>query len=168
MRSRNGVLFVLLSIALLAPGAAEANQMRGVTEFLPVSARTMPGADTGFAVKAGAPLTVRAFGGVCLFGAGSCVDSPNGDPSVDTTTGAFPLPGAPAGALIARVGDGPWTQVGSGPTAVSGSGNLVFAVNDDSLGNNTGGFLAIFSYECYPGNGFGDQQHYRCGPPGKL
>ena len=167
MRYRKSILFVLAGMALMAPAGAGASQLRGVSEFHVVSGAAVPGADTGFTVKPGAPVTVRAFGAVCAAG-GTC-PGPDGDASIDTLSGSFLLPGAPAWGLVARVGDGPWTQVGSGPTEVSGSGDLVFAVNDDSvLTGNTGGFVVVFSYQCYPGNGKSDQNHYHCGPPGKL
>lgn len=39
-------------------------------------------------------------------------------------------PGSLAVALIARVGTGPWQLVGSGPTLISGTGELECAVND--------------------------------------
>ena len=117
-------------------------------------------------IKPGAPVTVRAFGAVCPLAGSSC-PGPDGSPA-DLATGGFLLAGVPAWGLVARAGSGPWTQVGSGPTQVSGTGDLTFAVNDDAPSDNTGGFVVLFSYDCYPGNGNGDQQHYHCGPPGKT
>ena len=149
---------------MLLPATAGASQLRSFTEFHVVNAKT--GVDTGFALKPGAPVTVRAFGAVCPLAGSSC-PGPDGSPA-DLATGGFLLAGVPAWGLVARAGSGPWTQVGSGPTQVSGTGDLTFAVNDDAPSDNTGGFVVLFSYDCYPGNDNGDQQHYHCGPPGKT
>ena len=72
-----------------------------------------------------------------------------------------------------RVGSGPWVEVGSGPTPLSGKGELVFAVNDDAYGDNEGYFEVAVSYTttavtrtCWPGWGYGDTNHEHCGPPG--
>ena len=80
--------------------------------------------------------------------------------------GGFPLPGAPAWGLVGRVGGGPWVQIGTGPTRLSGTGELVFAVNDDLLADNSGSFTVTVSYSCWPGWGYGDENHTHCGPPG--
>ena len=134
-----------------------------------------PGLSTGLVLKKGQPVTVTATGVVCANFNDLCV-GPDGDPSVDTTQsgfGGFVLPGAPAWALVGRVGSGPWVQVGSGPTTLSGKGKLVFAVNDNFFGDNTGGFMVTVSYKgsgvtrtCWPGWGHGDDNHEHCGPPG--
>ena len=64
---------------------------------------------------------------------------------------------------------------GSGPTPLSGKGELVFAVNDDVYGDNEGYFEVAVSYTttgvtvtrtCWPGWGYGDSNHEHCGPPG--
>ena len=77
-----------------------------------------------------------------------------------------PAPGAPAWGLVSRVGNGPWVHVGSGPTTLSGTGELVFAANDDLFPDNTDNFVVTVSFECWPGWGHGDDKHPRCGPPG--
>ena len=52
-------------------------------------------------------------------------------------------------------------------TAASfGKGELVFAVNDDLLVDNSGSFTVTVSYSCWPGWGYGDENHTHCGPPG--
>lgn len=146
-----------------------------------VGSLTVPGVDTGLTLKSGRYVTVTAIGAVCP-GTGYCV-GPDGYPSVDTmhsNYGGFVLPGAPAYGLVGRVGDGPWVQVGSGPTKLSGSGDLVFAVNDDWYPDNTGSFTVTVTYSrgsasqgavsitsCYPGWGYGDANHDHSGPPPK-
>jgi hypothetical protein len=89
--------------------------------------------------------------------------------------GGFPLPGGPAWGLVARVGSGSWVHVGSGPTTLSGTGALAFAVNDDLLRDNRGSFTVTVtvttktqSSECKPGWGHGDKNHEHCGPPGQV
>jgi hypothetical protein len=145
------------------------------TSVYTVGALTVPGVNTGLVLKKGHPVTVTATDTVCP-GTGYCV-GPDGNPAADTTHssfGGFVLPGAPAYGLVGRVGTGPWVQVGSGPTTLSGKGVLVFAVNDDLFGDNTGSFTATVSYtgtgggskDCYPGWGYGDANHEHCGPPG--
>lgn len=59
--------------------------------------------------------------------------------------------------------------VGTGPTTLFGKGKLVFAVNDNNFRDNTGGFVVSVSYEelCWPGWGWGDDNHVHCGPPGQ-
>lgn len=60
------------------------------------------------------------------------------------------------------------TSVGAGPTELTGSGEVYFAVNDNYFPDNYGtGYDVTISYVCYPGNGNGDANHYHCGPPGQ-
>ena len=59
-------------------------------------------------------------------------------------------------------------QVGTGPTTLSGTGELAFAVNDDLLVDNAGSFTVTVSYSCWPGWGYGDKNHTHCGPPGLV
>ena len=163
-----------LLAAFAFPAQALADGPQSVSQSYVVNSTTVPGVDTGFIVKPGVPVTVTATGEVCAFGGvpGSCFDgtTPDGNSSWDTTQsgfGGFVLPGAPAWGLVGKVGDGPWVQVGSGPTTMSGSGDLVFAVNDDLFSDNTGSFTATVTFTCYSGNGYGDNNHYHCGPPGQ-
>jgi hypothetical protein len=52
----------------------------------------------------------------------------------------FIAPQLSAGGLIARVGDGDFVFVGSGPVTLTGWGPVKFAINDCYFGDNTGGF----------------------------
>src|SRR4051812_1431364 len=99
MRSRITLALVLTSLALIGPASADASQLQSFTEFDVVNAKT--GIDTGFSLKSGAPITVRAFGSVCPLG-GSLCPGPDGSPS-DLATGSFLTPGVPAWGLVARV-----------------------------------------------------------------
>lgn len=164
-------------LTLAAQGAAASSAP--LSSVYSVGSLSVPGVDTGLVLKGGRYVTATATGTVCP-GTGYCVD-PDGYPSVDTTHsgyGGFVLPGAPAYGLVGRVGTGPWVQVGSGPTKLSGSGDLVFAVNDDWFPDNTGTFTVTVTYSrgsvsqgaasattCYPGWGHGDANHDHGGPP---
>ena len=156
-------------LALAIPAPAFATQPQPASDQYTVGALTVPGVHTGFTVKPNAPVTVTGAEAVCPFGGNSFCPGPDGYP-FDTTSssfGGFVLPGAPAWGLVGRVGNGPWVQVGGGPTTLEGSGELVFAVNDDLFSDNTGSFTATVSYTCYAGEGHGDRNHYHCGAPGR-
>jgi hypothetical protein len=67
---------------------------------------------------------------------------PNNSPEQAGCAGA-PVPGKPVGALIMRVGEGPWEAVGAGQSDVTGRrGRLRFGLNDSRTADNTGA-LAI-------------------------
>jgi hypothetical protein len=157
--------------------AAQVGAAGGTTtsDYTVASTTDAPGLNTGLVLKRGHPVTVTATGSVCP-NTGYCVD-PDGTSVVNTrqsSFGGFLLPGAPAYGLVGRVGSGPWVQVGNGPTRLSGTGTLVFAVNDDAFDDNSGGFMVTVSYKesgvsltsCWPGWGHGDTNHEHCGPPG--
>jgi hypothetical protein len=168
MRSLKGsalVVAAVLALALAAQAGA-AGPTTGSSTYA-VSGQSVPGVSTGLVLTSGMTVTVTADGAVCPYGDGFC-PGPDGVPW-DTTTswfGSFVLPGAPAWGLVGRVGGGPWVQVGIGPTTLSGTGELVFAVNDDLFSDNVGNFTATVSYSCWPGGGYGDENHTHCGPPG--
>jgi hypothetical protein len=168
MRSLKGLTLVVVAVVLVfaAPGTTAGPTT--VSNVYTVGGGSVPGVTTGLVLEPGMTVTVTATGAVCPFGNSYC-PGPNGNTAWNTTTsayGGFPLPGAPAWGLVGRVGGGPWVQVGSGPTTLSGTGALVFAVNDDLLGDNSGSFTVTVSYSCWPGWGYGDKNHTHCGPPG--
>lgn len=170
MKIFKGVALAAAAVAVIATAQAGAAGPATVSNVYTVGGLTVPGVNTGLVLQPGQVVTVTATGGVCPFGDSYC-PGPDGNPSVGTTQssfGGFPLPGAPAWGLVGRVGSGPWVQVGSGPTELSGTGALVFAVNDDLLVDNTGSFTVTVSYACWPGWGYGDENHDHCGPPGLL
>ncbi len=164
-------LVTTVVLALAAQGSAAGSV---TTSVYTVGALTVPGVKTGLVLKKGHPVTVTVTGTVCYWPgppAILCV-GPDGDAGLNTSNPAFVLPGATGIALIGRVGNGPWVEVGSGAT-LSGKGELVFAVNDDYFPDNTGSFEVTVSYEesgvtrtCWPGWGWGDDNHQHCGPPG--
>jgi hypothetical protein len=168
MKSRRGLTFVVAAFVALVGAAQSAAGPSTVTTSYTVGSVAVPGASTGLVLD-GDSVTVTAAGTFCP-GTGSCF-GPGGDASVDTTHsgyGGFVAPGAPAWGLVARVGAGAWVQVGDGPTTLSGTGELVFAVNDDLFWDNAGSFTVTVSYSCWPGWGYGDENHHHCGPPGLV
>ena len=170
MRSLKSVLLVVaVASGLLVAAQAAAGGPTTVTTTYTVGSLAVPGVSTGLIVTDGMSVTVTGAGLVCPFGPWGPCNGPGGNSSWNTTAsgyGGFVLPGAPAWGLVGRVGNGPWVQVGSGPTALSGTGVLVFAVNDDLFWDNQGSFTATVTYTCWPGWGWGDKNHDHCGPPG--
>jgi hypothetical protein len=172
MRCSKIVALAVAATALCLPALGGAAAQNTPTGVYTVGGRTVPGVDTGLVLTTGMSATVTATGAVCPTGGGAC-PGPDGSAAVDTTRssyGGFVLPGAPAWGLVGRVGNGPWVQVGSGPTALTGTGSLMFAVNDDLLRDNTGSFTVTVtvSFACFPGWGWGDAKHSHVGPPGLI
>lgn len=170
MTSLRGLAGVVAAAALVLAAQVGAASQITVSNSYTVASVGVPGVTTDTVLTSGKSLTVTATGTVCP-GTGFCV-SPAGYPSETTQSafGGFVLPGAPAFGLVARVGTGPWVEIGSGPTTLSGNGVLVFAVNDDFFVDNVGSFTATVSYQyvCWPGWGYGDKNHEHCGPPGLV
>jgi len=167
------------TVALIAASqGAAATPTQTSTDYV-VGSLTVPGVDTGLVLKKGHRVTVTATGSVCQ-GTGYCT-TPDGTSLVDTRNSPYPagfvLPGAPAYGLVARVGTGRVMQVGTGPTRIRGTGDLVFAFNDDWFPDNAGTFTVTVTYghgaavqvsdPCTPGNGYGDTNHEHSGPPGQ-
>jgi hypothetical protein len=178
MRRTNGLTLVVLAAILVSATLAAAAGSATATYSYVVPGSTVPGLSSGLVLDPAATATVTATGAICPFG-GSFCPGPNGDASWNTTGvlyGGFPLSGAPAWGLLARVGSGPWVQVGVGPTTVTGTGVLEFAVNDDYLSDNMGKFAVTVTVtssttttdKCKPGWGYGDKNHEHCGPPGQV
>ena len=168
MKRLSGLATVVAVLAVALVGQAGATGPETVSNTYTVGSQGVPGASTGLVLTAGMSVTVTATGAVCPFGDGFC-PGPDGYVPWNTTTssyGGFVLPGAPAWGLVGRVGSGPWVQVGNGPITLSGTGALVFAVNDDLFSDNAGSFAVTVSYACWPGWGYGDKNHTHCGPPG--
>jgi hypothetical protein len=170
MKRLQGWSATVAALALALAAQAGAAGPTTVSNTYTVGGGSVPGASTGLVLTSGMTVTVTASGAVCPFG-GSFCPGPDGYAPWDTTAssyGGFPLSGGPAWGLVGRVGSGPWVQVGAGPTKLSGTGELVFAVNDDLLVDNAGSFAVTVSYSCWPGWGYGDRNHTHCGPPGLV
>lgn len=115
------------------------------------------GLATGFFLKEGVPAVISASGLVGFYFAGLTDPStPNGREDL------FLFNGFPVVSLVARVGGGDLQFVGYGPTELTGSGEVVFYINDTYFPDNTGSFTIEISYDCYPGFGYEDPNHYHC------
>jgi hypothetical protein len=112
----------------------------GTTGNMVVVSATQPWTDTGMDVRAGDMLTFDAEGNVRLSEGGGDVASASGAQSGRRAQNA-PVPAAPAGGLIARIGDSAAVYVGDRRAVRAPvSGRLYLGVNDDHLGDNGGEF----------------------------
>ena len=108
------------------------------------------GIDLGLGDLVFAPALGRATYGT--EGAGPCAGTPStdpagirylndircGDPKPDSSA---PDPSSPIGALVARIGTGPWFAASSlAGRPVSSAGRLMLAYNDSDVSNNTGSY----------------------------
>lgn len=165
MRTLKGLTLLVTASVLTLAAQGAASGSATISTVYTVAPASVPGVNTGLVLKKGLSVTVTATGVVCWYPGGFCAD-PDGH-AYDTTNAGFLVSGAPLLQLVARVGNGPWVEVGSGPTKLSGKGVLVFAVNDNYYPDNTGSFQVTVSYACWPGHGYGDVNHVHCGPPGQ-
>lgn len=116
------------------------------------------GLATGFVLKEGISATITASGQVGFYFAGlNDPATPNGRPDAGIFNG-FPVV-----SLVARVGGGDLQFVGIGPTQLTGSGEVVFYVNDTFFSDNSGSWDIQIAYECYPGPGYW-KTHSEFGP----
>ncbi len=162
----------LTSVAL-AQGLGKPKTVSTVVNVSEFAGGDWIGQDSGFTLQ-GETVTITGAGKTsCGGGPDNCVFTPDGilldnNTGPYTADGSFLAPGLPIMSLIARVGtSGPWTFIGAGPTTLSGTGDIYFAVNDNYFPDNAGGFTATISITCYPGKGLGDSNHTHCGPPGQ-
>lgn len=157
-----GVTWMLATAGVLAGGAPGAGAGTPVTVGTPgttsvtvnVPATTAPRAPdaTQIAVHPGVTVTVSCAGRIRL--------SRSASAPCAGAAGRFAQPtytGAGAGALIARVGSGPWVTVGAGPRSLEGTGALALAVNDRMHGcrgscwnENAGHFTVTIVAPAYP------------------
>jgi hypothetical protein len=100
--------------------------------------------DTGIFVQSGQVVRFQASGTVQLSEDGTDLADPQGSRTGRRATNA-PLPDSPAGALIARIGNGAAMMIGSGTAEIRAprSGRLYLSVNDDHLFDNNGEFRVI-------------------------
>jgi hypothetical protein len=113
-------------------------------DIIPVSA-TERWTDTGLTVRAGDSITIEADGTIQMSGDRGDTAEPAGGRR--TAPGAL-VRNAPAGILIARIGNGAPVAVGARRTMQApASGRLYLGVNDDYLGDNGGQFNAVVTIE---------------------
>ena len=112
-----------------------------------MSACSTSAVGTGIVLSAGLEAVITASGSATwsLFGA---PNGPDGDPA---GLGSH-VPGGPIAALIGRAYEtGTWMAIGSGPTTVTGAGELQLAFDDPlQLCDNTGGFTVNVHLQATP------------------
>jgi hypothetical protein len=93
---------------------------------------------TGIVVRRGEPLTVVASGDVKIGGGANQGASPAGAGEMNAGN---PLPSAPTGALIGRIGNGQPFLIGNqSRIQAPAAGQLFLGINDSYLGDNQGNF----------------------------
>ena len=103
--------------------------------------------DTGINVRAGDTITISAEGQIRLSRNGRDFATAAGSTTGRRAVNA-PLPDAPAGALIARIGEGSPILVGERRTfRAQRSGRLYLSVNDDYFDDNTGQYNVMIDVE---------------------
>lgn len=113
-------------------------------DLIPVSA-TDRWTDTGLTVRAGDSISIEADGTIQMSGDRNDTAEPAG--SRRNAPGAL-VQNAPAGMLIARIGNGAPFAVGARRTVrVPATGRLYLGVNDDYLGDNNGQFNVMVTIE---------------------
>jgi hypothetical protein len=120
----------------------------GASFFVPATAgggtEAMGGTDwfdSGIALN-GESVAISASGtwSDCGETSADCGATPDGSGVTRIKGCRFIAPHLSAGGLIARVGDGTMVFIGTGPTTLSGTGSVRFAINDCFFGDNEGGF----------------------------
>lgn len=90
--------------------------------------------DSGVAVQGSASISAT---GTINIGYGDD-DTPDGAPTAVSCATLCPAPTFTYWSLIARIGDGPWQEVGSGSTTIVGTGEVYLGVDDDGYSDNSG------------------------------
>jgi hypothetical protein len=97
-----------------------------------------PWTPTGITVRRGEPLTISANGEIKIGGPGNPTATPGGAGATDAPN---PLPAAPTGALIGRVGNGQPFLIGNQTRiAAPAAGQLFLGLNDSYVQDNDGQF----------------------------
>jgi len=98
--------------------------------------------DTGITVPRGARVTFQSSGTIHYGQGADQTATLDGNPTEHRAT--YPLPSAPVGALIGKVGNGPVFGIGSSNQPLSiGTGRLMLGINDDQLGDNSGFYSVV-------------------------
>ncbi len=120
----------------------------GNTPNAPGNARTVvvpanvAWSNTGLNVRRGQQLRFESSGEIRISVNGDDVARPSGANS-GRLAGNAPVPSFPAGALIGRINNGPPFAIGdtNNPITMPENGRLVFGINDDHVGDNSGNFV---------------------------
>ena len=130
-----------------APAPAPAPGATAGATAVQLDAR-QPWTDTVLTVRSGERLVFNGRGDIMIApGASSGV---GGNPALH---GRYPLPNAPAGALIGRVGQ--WVfHIGSNaqPITMNASGRLYLGINDDNFRDNSGTYTVSIARDAFGGS----------------
>ena len=127
--------------------------------------------DSGLNLVSGSTVQIVGSGIASICG-GLCNAGPDGLGQTYDGSGPAPSATTPIGALVYKVGSGPWALAGSSVTVPAGqSGELLFAVQDGiNNSDNLGAFTATVTatsgssvlVPCKPGQGFGNVAAVHC------
>jgi len=101
--------------------------------------------DSGVTVRRGMQIQFTSTGDVMI--SPSASSGVAGSTAVTSPTARYPLQGAPAGAVIGRVGNSAPFLIGSitQPIEMPANGRLMLGINDDQLNDNTGNYTVIIT-----------------------
>src|SRR5204863_6522998 len=145
----NEVAQVHLSPLNNATATATTGTATALPAAIPAGAINVPAnvgwTNTGIPVLRGQRIQFNAHGDVMISPTAS--SGPGGSPAVTYPTSRYPLQGAPAGALIGRVGNGAPFLIGTNtqPIAMPATGPLMLGINDDVLNDNSGSYSVSIS-----------------------
>jgi hypothetical protein len=104
-----------------------------------------PWTNTGITVARGERIAFSASGDIMI--AANASSGVGGSPAATSPTVRYPVPKAPAGALIARVGRGVPFVIGPNtqPIVMPAGGQLVLGINDDHFEDNSGTYTVALT-----------------------
>ena len=117
--------------------------------------------NTGIPVLRGERIQFTARGTITI--SRNLSATPDGNPTIPSSSPRFPLRGVGVGALIGRVGNSAPFPIGSstGPITMPTNGPLMLGINDDELSDNSGNFSVNISRENDNNNNRGGVQRRR-------
>jgi hypothetical protein len=123
--------------AVATSGQAAQPGAPGAAGTIPVQAN-QPWTDTNIIVARGERIQFNGSGDI-MIGANAS-SGVGGSPAATVAASRYPVRNAPAGALIARIGNGNAFLIGpnSQPITMPANGRLMLGVNDDHFADNTG------------------------------
>jgi len=131
-------LTIVVGCLLLASGARADTMVQVPATAGPASVGGTGFLDSGVSVQGSASISAT---GTIDIGYGDD-DTPDGAPTAVSCATLCPAPTLTYWSLIARIGDGPWQEIGSGPTTIVGTGEVYLGVDDDGYGDNSGDWQA--------------------------
>jgi len=119
-----------------AAAALPAGQQAGTVNV----AGNQPWTPTNITVRRGQQIRVNASGSINVSTAAS--SGPDGAPAATVASSRYPVPNAPVGALIGRIGNGRPFVIGAPPDPISmtANGQLFLGINDDNFSDNGGNY----------------------------